>query len=26
VQLVNRPDLFARTKRGYHAKLLETAR
>jgi len=26
VQLVNRPDLFARTKRGYHAKLLETMR
>ena len=26
VQLVNRPDLFARTKRGYHAKLLETNR
>jgi len=26
VQLVNRPDLFARTKRGYHAKLLEPAR
>ena len=26
VQLVNRPDLFARTKRGYHAKLLETSR
>ena len=26
VQLVNRPDLFARTKRGYHAKLLETTR
>jgi hypothetical protein len=26
VQLLNRPDLFARTKRGYHAKLLETLR
>jgi Ca-activated chloride channel homolog len=27
VQLVNRPDLYARTKRGYHAKLLlQTAR
>ena len=26
VQLVNRPDLYARTKRGYHAKLLESAR
>ena len=23
VQLVNRPDLFARTKRGYYAKLAE---
>ena len=26
VQLRNRPQLFARTKRGYYAKLLETAR
>src|ERR1041385_8460821 len=26
VQLVNRHDLFARTKRGYHAKLLDPAR
>jgi VWFA-related protein len=26
VQLVNRPELFARTKRGYHAKLLEITR
>ena len=26
VQLLNRPELFARTKRGYHAKLLETTR
>jgi VWFA-related protein len=26
VQLLNRPQLFARTKRGYYAKLLETAR
>ena len=26
VQLANRHDLFARTKRGYYAKLLETAR
>ena len=26
VQLVDRPELFARTKRGYYAKLLETAR
>ena len=26
VQLVNRPDLFARTKRGYYAKLAETTR
>jgi VWFA-related protein len=26
VQLHNRPELFARTKRGYYAKLLETAR
>lgn len=26
VQLVDRPALFARTKRGYHAKLLETMR
>ncbi|MFN2406898.1 MAG: VWA domain-containing protein [Pyrinomonadaceae bacterium] len=25
VQLVNRPELFARTKRGYHAKLSEPA-
>jgi VWFA-related protein len=24
VQLLNRPDLFARTKRGYYAKLVET--
>lgn len=24
VQLLNRPDLFARTKRGYHAKLQQT--
>ena len=26
VQLLNRPELFARTKRGYYAKLLETTR
>ena len=26
VQLVNRPDLSARTKRGYYAKLVETTR
>ena len=26
VQLLNRPELFARTKRGYHAKLLDTMR
>lgn len=26
VHLVNRPELFARTKRGYYAKLLETSR
>ena len=26
VQLLNRPELFARTKRGYFAKVLETAR
>jgi VWFA-related protein len=26
VQLLNRPELFARTKRGYYAKLIETTR
>src|SRR5688572_27501323 len=26
VRLVDRPDLFARTKRGYHAKLVEATR
>jgi VWFA-related protein len=26
VQLVDRPELFARTKRGYYAKLIETSR
>jgi VWFA-related protein len=26
VQLLNRPELFARTKRGYYAKLLESSR
>lgn len=25
VQLINRPDLFARTKRGYYAKLIESS-